>query len=588
MTLIYDIETKVTGNKPDGNKDVLRTISMYEIEQDKWYFYTYKQTREIQTVFNKHRVIIGHNIKVYDNPVLIRAGIRLQYHIILDTYEIIKKRSNTSSASLSFLMYESKSLSNLAKTLKLEHYKDDDFDYEILKKDEWTEKELEYIKTYNDLDVQVTLELFNYLYKFFEPYKAFLKESDIKNFSWLKSSVGVYTYKVICNFAGIKEEYDDTPHKKFKGGFVAEPTCNEAHKDCYCLDFASLYPHVMIMCNLFSPTNNDGWNGNNFFKTYGNFRNDKHGKIESALYKMFKLRKEFKKQGSPKQKALKIVLNTAYGISGNPVFKNVYNYDSARSCTEIAQCCIKYTRKVFEDYGYKFLYTDTDSVYIQDPYKNKKKVLMVKNIVINNIKSYVPFPVNTFDMDVDYEIEHIWFFSNGDKNLKKCYVFVTTDRELVIKGLPMIKSDGSKIGYHIFNKYMREDVINGCIHFDYDKVKYWVKTELENNINIVIRQFKVMKTENYKNESQLQAQISKCYGAGKHFLITNNKFGVGKGKRYCTIEEFKEQGLTVDDLDLSKMWSELKHFTTIPVTVKVKRQRLIKKNQKTLFEWGKT
>jgi len=39
---------------------------------------------------------------------------------------------------------------------------------------------------------------------------------------------------------------------------------------------------------------------------------------------------------------------------------------------------------------------------------------------------------------------------------------------------------------------------------------------------------------------------------------------------------------------LSKMWSELKHFTTIPVTVKVKNQRLINKNQKTLFEWGKT
>jgi len=582
MTLIYDIETKVTGKKPDGNKDILRTISMYEIEQDKWYFYTYKQTREIQTVFNKHRVIIGHNIKVYDNPVLIRAGIRLQYHLFLDTYEIAKKR-----AFLLKIVNESKSLSNLAKFFKLKHYKDDDFDYEILKKDEWAKEELEYIKTYNDLDVQVTLELFNYMSNFFEPYKAFLKESDVKNFSWLKSAVSVYAYKVICNFAGIKEEYDDkTLHKKYDGGFVAEPEVKEEHDDIYCLDYASLYIHIYIMCNLYSPTKNDGWAGDEFFKVFGEFNNKTQGRIELAIQKVYDTRKELKKVGDPREQALKSVLVILYGITGNPVFKNVYNYDSARSCTSIAQKCIKYAREIFEEYGYKFLYTDTDSVYIKDSYKDKDRILKVKSLIINEIKKHVPFPVKTFDMDIDYEIKHIWFFNNGDKILKKCYMFVTNDKELVVKGLPMIKGDGSKIGYHIFNKYMRKDVINGCIHFDYDKVKYWVKTELENNIGIVVRQFKVMKTENYKNESQLQSQISKCYGAGKHFLITNNKFGVGKGKRYCTIEEFKEQGLTVDDLDLSKMWSELKHFTTIPVTVKVKRQRLIKKNQKTLFEWG--
>ena len=586
--LVYDTETSVTGNKPDGNKDVLRTISMYEIEQDKWYFYTYKQIREIQTVFNKHRVIIGHNIKVYDNPVLIRAGISLRYHLVLDTLEIVRKRSSNTSAPLSFLLYESKALSNLAKVLKLEHYKDEDFDYDILSKPDWTKEELEYIKTYNDLDVQVTLELFNYLKNFFEPYKAFLKDTDIKNFSWLKSAMSVYAYKVICNFAGIIEEYDDNSvHKKFSGGWVTEPEVEQEHDNIFCLDYASLYIHIYIMCNLYSPSV-EGWNGDGFFKTYGSFNNKKQGRIEQAIHKIYDLRKKLKQQGDPREKALKCVLVILWGITGNPTFKNVYDYDSASSCTSIAQKCIKYAREVFEDYGYKFLYTDTDSVYIKDPFKNRKKLLLVKNIIISDIKSHVPFPVDTFDMDIDYEIDHIWFFNNGDKVLKKCYMFVTTNKELVVKGLPLKKSDSSGIGYHIFNKYMRKDVINGNIVFDYDKVKYWVKTELNNDISIVLRTFKVMKASAYKNESQLQSQISKKYGYGKHELITNNVFGVGKGKRYCTIKEFREQGLTIDNIDLSKMWSELKHFTTIPVTVKVKNQRLINKNQKTLFEWGKT
>jgi len=77
--LIYDTETKVPGNKPDGNKDILRTISMYEVEEDKYHFYTYKQIQVIQAVFNKHKVIIGHNVKDYDNPVLIRAGLVRTY-----------------------------------------------------------------------------------------------------------------------------------------------------------------------------------------------------------------------------------------------------------------------------------------------------------------------------------------------------------------------------------------------------------------------------------------------------------------------------------------------------------------------------
>ena len=105
------------------------------------------------------------------------------------------------------------------------------------------------------------------------------------------------------------------------------------------------------------------------------------------------------------------------------------------------------------------------------------------------------------------------------------------------------------------------------------------------------RGFKVKRTGWYKNESQLQSQISKRYGAGKHLLITNTKYGVGKGKKYCTLEEFREQGLSVDDIDLSKMWSELGYFTDIPrktrkVRTKTSKRLRIRSEQKGLFEWS--
>jgi len=61
-----------------------------------------------------------------------------------------------------------------------------------------------------------------------------------------------------------------------------------------------------------------------------------------------------------------------------------------------------------------------------------------------------------------------------------------------------------------------------------------------------------------KSPNSLPAQISKKYGAGIYFLIPNLKgIGVGKGKKYCTIEEFTERKLTIDDIDLSNVWKAL-------------------------------
>ena len=79
------------------------------------------------------------------------------------------------------------------------------------------------------------------------------------------------------------------------------------------------------------------------------------------------------------------------------------------------------------------------------------------------------------------------------------------------------------------------------------------------------REYKVQPYASYKKpESSIYAQISKEYfnGAdGVIKLIANDKIGkVGKGKKYCSISEAKEHKLTVKDLDLEKLWSELEPF----------------------------
>lgn len=578
MTLIYDIETWSYGQF-DVNKDKFRTISLYELEQDKWHFYTYKEKTLIQELFNKHKIIVGFNNSKYDDPILKIYGIILQYHNNIDLREVALKRG-----AYIGLDETSLSLANIAKVLNLTINKDEDFNYELLTKDEWTPEELLTIRAYNQLDVQVTLALYNKFKEFFEPFKQFISKEDQENMSWLKSSVATYTYKVMCHHTGIKEEYDDNaPRIPYTGGYVAEPTVNEAHGNIYSFDFNSLYPHMYIMGNLASPTTEKGWNGGEFFSNLsGTYKNDEQGIKEHVLYELYKKRVEYKEQKNPLQYALKIVLNTFYGITGNPVFKNLYNHNTAHDCTKMGQTCIKYTRDVFEANGYQFLYTDTDSVYIIDPYKNKEKMLKVKNQIINKIKSKVPFPVETFDLKIEHEIKHIWFFKSGEHYKKKNYILVTNDDKLIIKGLPMIKRDGSKIGYYIFKKYIEQNLINNQPIHEYQTIKQLVYKEITENPNLVAKTFIVDKEENYKNPNQLQAQISKKYGAGKHQLIPNKYYGVGKTTKYCTVEEYQSRNYSPHCIILNKMWNELEPFINYKPPI-----HIIKKStgQSELLEW---
>jgi len=70
-----------------------------------------------------------------------------------------------------------------------------------------------------------------------------------------------------------------------------------------------------------------------------------------------------------------------------------------------------------------------------------------------------------------------------------------------------------------------------------------------------------------KSPNSLPGQISRKYGSGIHFLIPNLKnIGVGKGKSFCTIKEFKEHKMTIDDIDLKNFWLEINYFVRPPVT----------------------
>ncbi len=595
-TLIYDIECK-SFNVPNPHKDILRLFGCYSYITNKYYFLTKKD--EIEKIISAHDYFVGYNNLQYDNVVLCRflnpglfsadnyGNVKIKYKTNIDLLQIIKDRAVIIKLKQGMLkdLLMRYSLDYVTKILGLaddENGKILDFDYSIFSKLSWTEEEQKIILEYSQRDIELTKKLYEWLEDYFSGFKFFLDEKDIKNKNYLTCKVAAFAYKAICKALGIKEEYIDIEtHASYKGGYVSYPSDEYVSGDIYCLDFNSLYPSIMHQCNIYSPvSDNNGWHGDGFFKVVGYYNDKEQGKIEKLIKRWYEMRLEYKKQHDNREYTIKIILNTMYGLLGNEKFKHLHNSTSAADITSLARQWILLARKMFREAGYKIIYTDTDSVYLLDNFKDKDMLLKVKNEIISTIKSHVPFPYKNFDMGIDDEISDIWFFKarglsvkddeimdeddyiNKNKGLmKKNYLYITKDGEVKYKNLMIKKKSSSLLARKIFNEYLISKIKREKkVKFSKTYFINLILKLLEEDLSLATKRYSVNDFKSYKNETQLQAQIAKRYGAGVHFLIKNSRYGVGKKDKYCTIEEFKENNLRLSDIVLDTYIDELAYF----------------------------
>jgi len=587
--LFIDIETEVVhernGIPQPSVDDKLKLISWKDHRGEKGII-TIDNIYDIQQLIKKYPVIIGFNLKGYDIPILEKNGCSFQYKIILDIYDIIKKHLDKIKALKSL---KSLSLDSIATALELKEQKDTTFDYGLLKGDNWKEHLAE-ISVYALQDIAVTEELFIWLADFFEPFKYGLGELDIARYKHMTVKTSVYAYKVICRKTGIKEEYNDNvgDYKgQFEGGYVAEPEEELIVDDIIEIDIGSAYPHAYMQANLFSNDckcckEEEKYDGGHIFTLQGRYCSKQQGIIEKTIKEIYCERLKFKKEKNRIEYALKILLNIIYGICANPRFKNVYNLKRAADCTHIGRETIKYVRARLKLLGYNTLYSDTDSVFVKLNGHTEEELQRDVEAIIKDIKSSVAFPQDTFKMPLDKRIKLMYF----PRKMKKNYLYVTKNNELIIKGLKIIKCNNQKVSTVVFNKYIKPKIINELVvKFDGTQIKEWIEAELQNDISLATISVKASNKE-YKNENQINNQIYKTYGKGVHDLVPNFKIGVGIGVRLCTPEEFKTAGLDVKDINIQQAYNELQIFTDMPlvcksmVTVKG-RKRMIN----TLEQW---
>jgi len=602
---IYDIETKTYGS-PDANRDKLKFFGCYSYKTKK--FYLLSNIEDIQKVIDAHKFLVGFNTEAYDEPIIKREGIKIDYKIRIDLYDIIKKRAAVMKIKEGLLkdLLMSYSLDYITKTLKLVNEEDSKIkiDYNLFVKDSWNAEEMKIIKDYTLRDVEITKKLYEFIEDYFEGFRDFIVDDDIKKKKYLTVGTPKFAYKAICKAMKWTEEYegqgvshDDDEH--ISGGYVAFPAGEEFHSDdkqnIYLLDFTSLYPHIMMQCNLYGhkknlvSDNRPVWNGNNVWNVEGYYYSDDMSGVGQLIKKWFAERVAYKKVGDKREYAIKIILNVIYGILNTPYYIKVYDMIAGGDCTRIGRQWIRYARKTFRDNGYGVAYTDTDSIYIIDPFKDKEKMLRIKKQIIDYIKSTVPFPQDTFDMAFEAEIKHLFFFRgenisekdeemdeddfiNKPKQLmKKNYIYVKTNNDVEIKNLGIRKKSNTGLSRKIFWEYLVPQIKEGKIKFSKTYLRGLIMELLQKDITLAALRKDVGIIEEYsKSPTGLQAQIAQKYGSGIHFLIPNTKgVGVGKGKNYCTIDEFKEHKLKLEHIDLSNVWNELEYFIKGTVNVNI-------------------
>jgi len=567
--LIFDIET----DGKDSKKCNLKWFGCYSSKSKIYTLVDYKCKNYIKNLIKSHKILIGFNSKQFDQPVIKRYlddDNIFNYKVQLDLWEIsapkgtggfgIYNKDRLGQAGIKLPNYKLKTICDY---LGLDLNSKGDIDYSIFKKNEWNKTEIKDIEKYLKQDLILTKKLYEWYEKQFECLIPLMSEKDANKLNYIKSTSASLSYQIICNQAGLPVEWSNEKPinlKSFSGGHHITPRWNLVRGNIIELDFTSAYPHALMMGNLYSKASK-GWKGNGYYRIKGCYDNKKMGRIETAIQKIFLQRLEAKKKGDKiKSQALKLIINSLYGATADWKFKSIYNPITASDCTSIARTWMKKLAKHLEENGFRVLYGFTDSVFIVIPEESsKEELLFLVKQIIEEFKVNLPFPLDTFNLDVDEEIKMIWFVTTN------CYLWVDKENKIGYKQT-LLNSNTPKVIMQLFEDYISPKIIKSLdVDFSEQELIKELQKILKSNPELAGEQHNVRKIAEYPSKTSLQYQISEKYGEGKHFLIPNLKnIGIGKNKKYCTFEEFKCNKLKYEDIDISQLIKHLKSFYTKP------------------------
>lgn len=235
-----------------------------------------------------------------------------------------------------------------------------------------------------------------------------------------------------------REERDE---ESYEGAVVLAPR-QGIHENVAVIDFASMYPSIMIKYNVGPDTLLRGEEAEAYeAPDVGHrFRKEPPGFMKSVLERFLKWRKEIRKvmgslsKDSPeyrlldeRQKAIKILANASYGYLGW-VSARWYCRECAEAVTAWGRSLIRTSIERARHLGLEVIYGDTDSLFVKnDPDKISKLLDFVEREL-------------GFEAKVDKVYLKVLF-----TEAKKRYVGLTQDMKIDVVGFEAVRGDWSEL-----------------------------------------------------------------------------------------------------------------------------------------------
>jgi len=273
--------------------------------------------------------------------------------------------------------------------------------------------------------------------------------------------------------------------EKYSGAIVIKPTPG-IYKNVIGLDISSMYPNLMKTFNIgYETFNPDGEiqlaDGIGFNNGIGLISETLRELEQERNYWKKKMRKAAIEKDEDKrqlyyfnQYAVKVITNAIYGYLGYPRSR-LYKKEVAGAVTTAGRELIMYTKRKVEELGYKVLYGDTDSVYVQAK-SNGLIPLLTEGKKLCDIlnKSYKDFAkergakICTLSMKFEKALKSIMFVSKRGENVgaKKKYAYLplwidgkNVEDKVEFTGFETIRSDTPRIG-----RLVQKKVVDMVLH----------------------------------------------------------------------------------------------------------------------------
>ncbi len=190
----------------------------------------------------------------------------------------------------------------------------------------------------------------------------------------------------------------DEKEESIVGAYVKEPTPG-LYTNALVLDFKSLYPSIMKTFNIDPLTfvgniNVDAKRSKNICKDSivapngACFLRHEEGIVSEILTELWTRREEAKKKGEKARSyALKILMNSMFGVLANSSCR-YYNLDIAGAITSFGRLIVQNTAKFLTEKGYKVIYSDTDSVFVDVNVHDTNRAIELGRLLEKEINDY--------------------------------------------------------------------------------------------------------------------------------------------------------------------------------------------------------